>query len=134
MGVQSMRRKVLNFLQTKEFETLVRTAVQGFSESLLQQRKIGQLNSYLTTEMDRALKNYVFERVMAILSEEVPKLVDIVDISVIVEEKINSFHVREVEDIVEGIMHDHFRYINYFGAFLGALIGLLNVLLVIWFI
>lgn len=47
----------------------------------------------------------------------------------IVEDKVNKLDLLEVEDLLMGIMREQFRYINLFGALLGFLLGLLNLVL-----
>ena len=44
-----------------------------------------------------------------------------------VTSRINSFDVREVEQIVLSISGRHLRWINWFGAGLGAIIGLIQL-------
>ncbi|MDR1430350.1 MAG: DUF445 family protein [Spirochaetaceae bacterium] len=51
------------------------------------------------------------------------------DIKTIVAEKIDSLDMLEVEKMVLGIMADKFKWIDIFGAILGGLIGLVQVLL-----
>jgi uncharacterized membrane protein YheB (UPF0754 family) len=41
--------------------------------------------------------------------------------------RIDSFDVREVEQIVLSISGRHLRWINWFGAGLGAIIGLIQL-------
>ena len=46
-----------------------------------------------------------------------------------VEEKVNGLDILQVEGLLMGIMKEQFKYINLFGALLGFLIGLANLLL-----
>ena len=62
-----------------------------------------------------------------LLKKEVPQLVDTLNIRKVVEEKVNTLDVLTVERLLLDIMEDHFKYINLFGALLGALIGLANL-------
>jgi len=51
-----------------------------------------------------------------------------IDIRSIVTERINSLDMEEVERIVLDVMANQFKWINVFGAILGALIGAVQVL------
>jgi uncharacterized membrane protein YheB (UPF0754 family) len=44
-----------------------------------------------------------------------------------VEEKVNSLDLLQVEDLLMGVMKEQFKYINLFGALLGFLIGFINI-------
>ena len=64
-----------------------------------------------------------------LLKKEAPRLVETLNVQRMVEEKVNSLDLLQVEGLLMGIMQEQFKYINLFGALLGALIGLLNLLL-----
>ncbi|HKL49479.1 MAG TPA: hypothetical protein VJ882_07480 [Desulfuromonadales bacterium] len=49
------------------------------------------------------------------------------NVSRIVEEKVNSLDIIQVEGLLMGIMREQFKYINIFGAILGFVIGLVNL-------
>lgn len=46
-----------------------------------------------------------------------------------VEDKVNKLDILQVEDLLLGVMKEQFAYINLFGALLGFLIGLGNLVL-----
>jgi uncharacterized membrane protein YheB (UPF0754 family) len=62
-----------------------------------------------------------------LLKKELPPLVESMNVSRIVEDKVNKLDILEVEGLLMGIMREQFRYINLFGALLGFIIGLLNL-------
>ena len=63
-----------------------------------------------------------------LLQREVPPLIDTLDVASMVEAKVNQLDILQVEDLLMGIMKEQFKYINLFGALLGFLIGLVNLL------
>ena len=63
------------------------------------------------------------------LAEELPRLSERFEVKNIVEERINQLPVIKVEELLLGVMREHFTYINIFGALVGALIGVFQVLL-----
>jgi uncharacterized membrane protein YheB (UPF0754 family) len=63
-----------------------------------------------------------------LLKKEVPPLVETLNVQRMVEEKVNSLELLKVEGLLMGIMKEQFKYINLFGALLGFLIGLINLL------
>ncbi len=66
-----------------------------------------------------------------LLLSEVPDMVDCLDIDRIVVDKVNSLDLLQLEGLLLSIMEEQFTYINLFGALLGFLIGLLNLILLL---
>jgi uncharacterized membrane protein YheB (UPF0754 family) len=63
---------------------------------------------------------------------EVPGLVASLNIRKIVTKKVDSLDLLRLEKLLMSIMQEQFKYINLFGALLGFLIGLLNLLVLRW--
>lgn len=57
------------------------------------------------------------------------KVLEIVDISSIVEEQINAFEVDYAEEIIIGIANKELKAITWLGALLGGILGILSPLL-----
>ncbi len=95
----------------------------------LTQRPLGELAARLPSDAREELYNGLFDQLITLLNKEVPPLVDSLDIRRVVEDKVNSLDILQVEDLLMGIMKEQFKYINIFGALLGFLIGMLNLLL-----
>lgn len=57
------------------------------------------------------------------------KVLEIVDISLIVEEQINAFEVDYAEEIIIGIANKELKAITWLGALLGGILGILSPLL-----
>ena len=53
-----------------------------------------------------------------------------INIAKVVEEKIDSFDVMQLEDMIFGIMSKELKAIVYLGAVLGFIMGWLNVLII----
>ena len=60
---------------------------------------------------------------------ELPALVQVLNIKELVSDKVDSLDLLQLERLLLGIMEEQFKYINLFGALLGFLIGLVNLLL-----
>jgi len=68
------------------------------------------------------LKMEIFE----FLEKEVPQIFLKAHIEEIVEEKVASFDEKTLEEMLFVLMKKHFGFINFMGAFLGALIGFIQ--------
>jgi len=90
---------------------------------------VGRLSHYLPGTINEPLIDFFYQQAQRHLAEELPRLSERFEVKNIVEERINQLPVIKVEELLLGVMQEHFRYINIFGALVGALIGVLQVLL-----
>ncbi len=81
----------------------------------------------LSDETAERIDEYLGEQVIGFLSAQLPELSGILDVESMVTNRINSFDVKEVEELVMSISGKHLRWINWFGAGLGAIIGLIQL-------
>ena len=79
--------------------------------------KINQIVS--PDKVKEILKKEIFE----FLEREVPQIFLKAHIDKIVEEKVASFDEKTLEEMLFTLMKKHFGFINFAGAFLGAIIG-----------
>jgi len=92
-------------------------------------RPIGILNTILPVGVRTGLADYAVVTVNRIMLREVPNLVDMLQIRQLVTAKVDSLDLHRLERLLLSIMEEQFKYINLFGALLGFLIGLANLLL-----
>jgi uncharacterized membrane protein YheB (UPF0754 family) len=76
-------------------------------------------------EFDRALTGTLISTVDA----RVPEILRTINIHDLVVSKINGLNIEEVELLLLRVIEKHLRWINVFGAILGALIGFIQDLL-----
>ena len=81
----------------------------------------------LSEEVGERLDQYLSDQVVGFLSDNLPELSKIIDVETLVINRIDSFETRDVEDLVMSISGKHLRWINWFGAGLGAMIGLIQL-------
>jgi uncharacterized membrane protein YheB (UPF0754 family) len=92
----------------------------------------GNLESFLT-QVFKVLSggtNTLAPQVLrGVLEETVPGFIERLDVRTLVVNRINSLEVRQVEDLLLAVMQKHLKWINVFGALLGATIGALQLFL-----
>ncbi len=98
------------------------------SEEWLFRRPVGKLSARLPADVREELEEGLCRQLGEILKKEVPPLVETLNVARMVEDKVNSLDILKVEGLLLGIMQEQFKYINLFGALLGGLIGLVNLL------
>ncbi len=76
-----------------------------------------------------ALDSFLSTRVIGLLDTRFNELIEAVDFERLVVEKIDSLEVERVERLLLTVIAKHLKWINLFGAMLGALIGLTQVIL-----
>ncbi len=75
------------------------------------------------------LSRIVTSRLSPLLANIAPKFVAHLNIYQVVVDRINDLEIRQVEGLLLGIIRRHLRWINLFGALLGAAIGTVQLVL-----
>lgn len=109
-------------------EALDRILAERF-ELWLFRKPLGRLSARVPADLREELEAGLFKQLAELLKKEVPPLVETLNVRRIVEDKVNSLDILKVEGLLMGIMQEQFKYINLFGALLGFLIGLVNIVL-----
>lgn len=69
---------------------------------------------------------FLSQHLVRFLNAQIPALSNILDIEKLVTNRIKTFDTADVEEMIMDVTGRHLKYINYFGALLGALIGSLQ--------
>lgn len=77
-----------------------------------------------------AARNNILRLYRTVVEQQLPSMLEALDVRQIIENRINEMDIGEVERIIFEVMHKELRAIVWFGAGLGLLIGLLNVVFV----
>lgn len=64
-----------------------------------------------------------------IISEHLPRILDAINIPVIIESRINEMDMNETEKLIFQVMNKELKAIVWLGALLGAVMGCINILL-----
>lgn len=80
-------------------------------------------------ERIQSAKGMVVSAYKTLMKEQLPKILKTINIAKIIEDRVNEMDVRETERLILEVMNKELRAIEWFGALLGGLIGLLNLFL-----
>ncbi len=122
---------ILNIMTKRETAlTISREIVNHFGFLFKSERRI-DLKSYLniTEERKRGIDTFITSEILRLLDVRVVELIESIDVNTLVVEKIDGLDVESVESLLLKVIAEHLRWINIFGAILGALIGLTQLLL-----
>ena len=123
-----LAERLLAALRAPAARQALATVLAEQSEAWIFRRPLGRLSARLPADVRAELESGLFWQLGEILKKEVPPLVDTLNVQRIVAAKVNSLDLLQVEGLLMGIMQEQFKYINLFGALLGFLIGLGNLL------
>ena len=97
----------------------------------------GQVNSFLETpvcdfiqgreERIEKIKTMILDAYKNIISNQLPRILESIDIKKIVEDRINEMKIEETEQLTYGVVSNELRAIVLLGALLGGIIGLANL-------
>ncbi|HUX12777.1 MAG TPA: DUF445 family protein [Spirochaetia bacterium] len=107
--------------------SLVSTLLGG----LLEEARTRPLSDILGLSADQkaSVDDFISKRILSIIDERLPDIVQAFDIRGLVENKINSLDVGDVEKLLLMVIAKQLKWINLFGGILGALIGGTQVLI-----
>lgn len=98
-----------------------------------------ELNSFLDTPVKKLLAgkdeklakvtDKVEELYRTVITEHLPRILETLDISKIVTDRINEMNVAETEELILQVMKKELRAIVWLGAGLGFLMGFINVII-----
>lgn len=151
--------KIQKFLKDLNYEKTLEQKIDSFVEKFIEENFedvkesiknvliIGKFNIkglFFTTALEKAIdkgldklkeklktkvKDQIFETIEKEVEKEIIKISKQLDIKKLVIETLDNLTPQELEKIILSISGRHFRYINFFGAFLGFLIGLIQVII-----
>jgi uncharacterized membrane protein YheB (UPF0754 family) len=122
-------RHILAYLRSTTFSRTSSVWMERQARHMVYERPLGILAEYIPSDARAELYQGLMRQFILVLKKELPPLVEGLNIARMVEEKVNNLDILQVEELLMGIMREQFRYINLFGALLGFLIGLLNLIL-----
>jgi len=67
-----------------------------------------------------------------IISDHLPRILQTLDISVIIRDRINEMDMNEAENIILNVMRTELRAIVWLGALLGFIMGFVNMFIQMW--
>lgn len=74
-------------------------------------------------------KIYIISSYKKVISEQLPRILNTINISKVVEERINEMDVKEVEQLLFQIMDKELKAIVWLGGLLGFIMGFINILI-----
>jgi hypothetical protein len=124
-GIEAWARRIYRSLKETGAGGIGRTAGAGFKFFLEAHPGItlGEFLSLGAEKKDR-LDAFIRDKLLNLADTHLEALLGTIDVRTLVSERIDSLDMIKVEHIVLDVMANQLKWINIFGAILGALIGL----------
>ncbi len=131
-ALESLADKILEVLRAPAARQTFSKILADQSDMWLYERPLGRLSARVPGDIREELEEGIHRQLVEVLKREVPPLVDSLNVHRMVAEKVNTLDMLKVEGLLLGVMQEQFKYINLFGALLGFVIGLANIIFFIF--
>ena len=125
--IEGVLAKHINEILRNNSQQMVQDLVMKESDDLM-----GMTMSQLTAGHDEQvaqLKSGIMSAYRVIITEHLPRILQDIDISGIIEQRINDMEMAEAEAIILDVMKKELRAIIWLGALLGSIMGTLTTIL-----
>ena len=134
-GVKAGKRwtaiEIITIIRSPKSKRILDDLLSALVDKHILGQPLGPLAKLLPKDVQTGFSEYLVQQSHTLLLEEVPRLVDFVNIQRIVTRKVDSLDLLRLEGLLLGIMQEQFKYINLFGGLLGFILGLLNLVLLL---
>lgn len=117
----------------------INTMLRDNGEEIISNMIGGEVDTFLNKPVCKLLEGHKEQLTQAvntiesiyrsIITEHLPKILDSIDISKIVRERINEMDVNETEKLIFQVMEKELKAIVWLGALLGLVMGSINILI-----
>ena len=122
--------QLLTLLQEERTAKTLTRIARGEIEKLLQQ-PIGKLDRFVSPELFDEVCDFATGRLLGLLQRELPQILQTIDLEKLIASEVDKLSVEEVEELVLRVTGHQLSAITWFGAILGGLIGLIQVI-ILW--
>ena len=125
--VEGILAKHITEILHNNSEQMVKGLVNDESDKLMTMTMSSLMTGH--DEQVAQIKSGIFNAYRVIITEHLPRILQDIDISSIIEQRINEMDMEEAEAIILDVMKKELRAIVWLGALLGSIMGTLNSLL-----
>lgn len=125
--VEQFLAKNINEILQKNADAIISNLVESETDKFLS-RPVKDLLAGQNAKLADAV-NAMVSIYKTIITDHLPKILESIDISTIVRERINEMDMDETEKLILQVMNKELRAIVWLGALLGMLMGCVNIFL-----
>lgn len=115
----------------------INTMLRNNGKEIVSNMVDGEVDNFLSKPVCRLLEGHEAQLAQAVdtiesiyrsvITEHLPKILDSIDISKVVRERINEMNVNETEKLIFQVMDKELKAIVWLGALLGLVMGSINI-------
>ena len=124
--VEGFLAKHINEILHNNSQQMIEGLVIDQSAQLMSMTMSGLMAGH--DEQVKQAKNGILSAYRVIITEQLPRILQDIDISSMIEQRINDMDMDEAEAIILDVMKKELRAIIWLGALLGSIMGTLNML------
>jgi uncharacterized membrane protein YheB (UPF0754 family) len=123
--------RLLGYLSRREASQAIVAEVVAFSHRFLEEHENDTIRQLLRVDasIDSRAGAFLSRQLVRIIDERLPTLIESFDVQQLVVEKVNNLDVLQVEQLLLMVIAKELKWVVIFGGILGALIGLVQLLL-----
>ena len=125
--IEKLLAKHINEILQNNSQQMVEGLVKDESEQLMGMTMKQLIEGH--DEQVAQIKSGIFNAYQVIITEHLPRILQDIDISGIIEQRINEMDMNEAEAIILDVMKKELRAIVWLGALLGCIMGTINALI-----
>ena len=124
--IEKIMAKHINEILQNNSQQMIQNLVNEESAHLMEMTMSQVVTSH--SEQLEQVKSGIFNAYRVIITEHLPRILQDIDISSIIEQRINEMDMAEAEAIILDVMKKELRAIVWLGALLGSIMGIFSVL------
>ena len=124
--IEKLMAKHINEILQNNSQQMIQNLVTEESGHLMEMT-MSQLITNHSEQLEQ-VKSGIFNAYRVIITEHLPRILQDIDISTIIEERINEMDMAEAEAIILDVMKKELNAIVWLGALLGSIMGTLSIL------
>lgn len=127
LPAEQLLAKNINEMLANNSHELIQELLDKGSDRLLSM----QMNEIVKehSKLIDIFKMYIISSYQKVISEQLPRILNTINISKVVEQRINEMDVKEVEQLLFQIMDKELKAIVWLGGLLGFIMGFINILI-----
>lgn len=126
--IRSLSHYLMETIRSEEVQDELDRVISRELEKL-KHRRLGKFSNWIDPDTITPLAGLIVDELLGVLSRQGSELLNTVDVEEVVKQEVNDFPMIRVERLVLDVTGDQFRAITWFGALIGFLVGILQILI-----
>lgn len=133
LSIEEIIDRFLEEMDKEEVIAFVKVRLRALAQEKMPFFLPSQMREMILSQLDEIVDERGDELITEMAEKLVHRAATTIDLSAMIEEKINSFDLQRIETIILSIARKELRHIELLGGILGGIIGLIQGILVLRF-